>query len=200
MSKNNTSLEFELKYKDLGYKYIIGIDEVGAGCLAGPLVVAAVHLPDGFDITDIKDSKKLTPKKREKIASYIIDNCEFSIVEIDEKIIDEINIRNARELGMRYVINQMEKADLALIDGNFIPMFIDIQAVPIINGDNISASIAAASIIAKVHRDSLMVVFHREYPMYGWDRNKGYGTKEHRDALKKYGPSPLHRKSFKGVV
>lgn len=121
-------------------------------------------------------------------------------MEIDEKIIDEVNIRNARELGMMYVINQMEKADLALIDGNFIPTFIDIQAVPIINGDNISASIAAASIIAKVHRDSLMVVFHREYSMYGWDRNKGYGTKEHRDALKKYGPSPLHRKSFKGVI
>lgn len=200
MLKNNTSLEFELKYRNLGYKYIIGVDEVGAGCLAGPLVVAAVHLPEGFDITGIKDSKKLIPKKREKIASYIIDNCEFSIVEIDEKIIDEVNIRNARELGMMYVINQMEKADLALIDGNFIPTFIDIQAVPIINGDNISASIAAASIIAKVHRDSLMVVFHREYSMYGWDRNKGYGTKEHRDALKKYGPSPLHRKSFKGVI
>jgi len=197
---NKVSLNFELKYRDLGYKYIIGVDEAGAGCLAGPLVVAAVHIPEGFDITGIKDSKKLTPKKREEMASRLMNNCEFRIVEINEKLIDEINIRNARMVGMGHVINQIEEADLALIDGDFIPEFIDVHAVPIINGDNLSASIAAASIIAKVHRDSLMMTFHKKYPVYGWDKNKGYGTQQHRDALKEYGPSPLHRKSFKGVL
>jgi len=194
---NETSLEFECKYKNLGYEYIIGVDEVGAGSLAGPLVVAAVCIPDGFDITNIKDSKKIAPKKRERIATYIMDNCEFSIYEVDNLLIDSINIRNAREVGMRAVINNMENADLALIDGNFVPLLLNTHGVSIINGDNISASIAAASIVAKVYRDNLMTTLGLKYTMYNWAKNKGYGTKEHREALKKYGPCEFHRKSFK---
>jgi len=194
---NETSLEFERKYKNLGYEYIIGVDEVGAGSLAGPLVVAAVCIPDGFDITNIKDSKKIAPKKRERIATYIMDNCEFSIYEVDNLLIDSINIRNAREVGMRAVINNMENADLALIDGNFVPLLLNTHGVSIINGDNISASIAAASIVAKVYRDNLMTTLGLKYTMYNWAKNKGYGTKEHREALKKYGPCEFHRKSFK---
>jgi len=190
-------LEFELKNQ--GYKYIIGIDEVGRGPLAGPVVTAAVYIPDGFDTTDINDSKKLSSKKRELFYNNIINECQYAVSFVDERIIDAINIREATKLAMRNVIREMNVADFALIDGNFIPDLIPIPAKSIINGDSLSVSIAAASIIAKVQRDAYMEAMHQMYPIYRFDKHKGYGTKIHLDSISIYGPCPIHRKTFAGV-
>lgn len=191
------NLELELKNK--GYQYIIGIDEVGRGPLAGPVVAAAVYIPDGFDTSGIKDSKKLSSKMRELFYNKITDVCDYTISEVDNNMIDLINIREATKLAMQKCIYKMDKADFALIDGNFIPELIDIPAQPIINGDNLSVSIAAASIIAKVHRDRLMDFYHYKWPAYGFNTNKGYGTKHHRKIIEMIGPCSIHRKSFHRV-
>lgn len=191
------NLELDLKNK--GYKHIIGIDEAGRGPLAGPVVAAAVIIPDGFDTIGINDSKKLSSKTRELFYNKITTGCAHAISEVDEKIIDEINIREATKLAMRNVIYNMPEADFALIDGNFIPEVIDIPAQPIIGGDRLSVSIAAASIVAKVFRDKIMMHYHFQWPAYGFNKNKGYGTKHHREIIEMIGPCPIHRKSFRRV-
>jgi len=197
--KNKPTYDIELDLRNQGYKHIIGIDEAGRGPLMGPVVAAGVCITDGFDTSEINDSKKLSAKKREYLYDKIINECYYAVVEVNEKTIDEFNIREATKLAMRNVIYLMQDADFAIIDGNFLPENIDIPARCIIKGDSLSVSIAAASIVAKVTRDRMIMSCHKEYPIYGWNRNKGYGTKEHRDAIALYGPTIYHRKTFGGV-
>ena len=197
--KNKPTYDIELDLKNQGYKHIIGIDEAGRGPLMGSVVAAGVCITDGFDTSEINDSKKLSAKKREYLYDKITNECYYTVVEVNEKTIDEFNIREATKLAMRNVIYTMQDADIAIIDGNFLPENIDIPARCIIKGDSLSVSIAAASIVAKVIRDRMVMNCHKEYPIYGWDRNKGYGTQEHRDAIALYGPTIYHRKTFGGV-
>lgn len=201
MTKNKPTYDLELELKNKGYQCIIGVDEVGRGPLMGPVVAAAVYIPDGFDTSEINDSKKLSSKKRRVLYNKIINGCKYATSHVDERIIDAINIREATKLAMRHVIQSLSYlgADFALVDGNFIPNLIDIPAQPVIGGDSKSVSIAAASIVAKVRRDDEIAALHTIYPVYNWKQNKGYGTKEHREAIKLYGITPCHRKSFSGV-
>jgi len=193
---NKPTLEIENKLKAEGYLYIIGIDEAGRGPGAGPVVAAGVNIPDGFDISEINDSKKLTAKKREELFELITTECPYGFSMVDNDIIDAINILEATKLAMRNVIYQLNEAVVALIDGNFKVGNVDIEQMTLIRGDSRAASIAAASIVAKVIRDRHMEKLHKIYPIYGWDRNKGYLTKEHTEAIKTYGPCEYHRKSF----
>ena len=176
---------------------ICGIDEVGRGPLAGPVYAAAVILPKDCDILYINDSKKLSEKKRETLSAEIREKAvAWAIGTADNKRIDEINILQATYEAMREAIKNLGiKPDILLNDAVTIPL-VDIKQIPIIKGDAKSASIASASIIAKVARDSLMAEYAREYPEYGFERNKGYGTAEHIAAIKEYGVTPIHRMSF----
>jgi ribonuclease HII len=196
MNKIEATLELENELKIQGFNYIIGVDEVARGSLAGPVVAAAVHIPEGFDVLGIKDSKKLSKKNREKQFERIIIGCRYSISLVSEKTIDKVNIKEATKLAMKKAILVFDSADFVLIDGNFIPSGLNICAKPVIKGDSLSVSVAAASVIAKVFRDGLMDILHEEFPIYGWKKNKGYGTKEHRDAIEKHGPCKYHRKTF----
>lgn len=191
-------LDYELKFNNTTYKLIAGVDEAGRGPLAGPVCVAACIMPlDSESIIDgINDSKKLTEKKREELYDKIIDTAiGYHIELIDENVIDEINILNATKMGMKRAIEGLKtKPDMVLIDA--VPLDIDISSESIIKGDAKSYNIAAASILAKVTRDRLMVELDRIYPEYNFKKHKGYGTKEHIDNLKKYGKCPIHRLSF----
>lgn len=186
---------YEKKYSD--YEYIAGIDEVGRGPLAGPVVTCAVILPKDFNVLYINDSKKLTEKKREELYDVIMKEAIAVGIGIESpKVIDDINILQATYSAMRKAIDNLEvKPDLLLNDAVTIPM-VDIKQVPIIKGDAKSISIAAASIIAKVTRDRMMVEFDKIYPEYDFAGNKGYGSATHIEALKKIGPTPIHRQSF----
>lgn len=179
--------------------FIAGVDEVGRGPLAGPVVAAAVILPSDYEITGLNDSKKLSEKRREAMDEIIRrEAVSFGIGLIRQDRIDEINILQATYEAMRLALEQLSPApDMILADAVTIPG-IETRQLPIIKGDAKSASIAAASIIAKVYRDHLMIEYDSLYPEYGFARNKGYGTKEHINALKEFGPTPLHRKSFIG--
>lgn len=190
-------LEFEKEALAKGYKSVCGVDEAGRGPLAGPVCAAAVILPEGVIIDGVNDSKKLSEKKRESLFDVIREQAlSYSIAYATVDKIEEINILNATMLAMCRAINGLEiKADYAMIDGNKIPP-IDIDAECIVKGDAKSMSIACASILAKVSRDRLLYKYAEEYPMYGFDKHKGYGTKVHREAILKYGPCPYHRKSF----
>lgn len=190
-------LEFEKEALAKGYKSVCGVDEAGRGPLAGPVCAAAVILPEDVIIDGVNDSKKLSEKKRESLFDVIREQAlSYSIAYATVDKIEEINILNATMLAMRRAINGLEiKADYAMIDGNKIPP-IDIDAECIVKGDAKSMSIACASILAKVSRDRLLYKYAEEYPMYGFDKHKGYGTKVHREAILKYGPCPYHRKSF----
>lgn len=190
-------LEFEKEALAKGYKSVCGVDEAGRGPLAGPVCAAAVILPEGVIIEGVNDSKKLSEKKRESLFDVIREQAlSYSIAYATVDEIEEINILNATMLAMRRAIDGLDiKADYAMIDGNKIPP-IDIDAECIVKGDAKSMSIACASILAKVSRDSLLYKYAEEYPMYGFDKHKGYGTKVHRKAILKYGPCPYHRKSF----
>ncbi len=190
-------LEFEKEALAKGYKSVCGVDEAGRGPLAGPVCAAAVILPEGVIIDGVNDSKKLSEKKRESLFDVIREQAlSYSIAYATVDEIEEINILNATMLAMSRAINGLEiKADYAMIDGNKIPP-IDIDAECIVKGDAKSMSIACASILAKVSRDRLLYKYAEEYPMYGFDKHKGYGTKVHREAILKYGPCPYHRKSF----
>ncbi|MBD9051895.1 ribonuclease HII [Ruminococcus sp.] len=190
-------LEFEKEALAKGYKSVCGVDEAGRGPLAGPVCAAAVILPEGVIIDGVNDSKKLSEKKRESLFDVIREQAlSYSIAYATVDEIEEINILNATMLAMRRAIDGLDiKADYAMIDGNKIPP-IDIDAVCIVKGDAKSMSIACASILAKVSRDRLLYKYAEEYPMYGFDKHKGYGTKVHREAILKYGPCPYHRKSF----
>tara|TARA_B100000700_G_scaffold231551_1_gene256259 strand:+ start:108 stop:689 length:582 start_codon:yes stop_codon:yes gene_type:complete len=175
-----------------------GCDEAGRGALAGPVVAAAVILPSNFNNCDIKDSKKISFKKRFVLENVIKDSAiDYGIGVVECKEIDTINILSASIKAMHLAIDKICKnIDLLLIDGN---KFLKYNRVPhhcIVKGDNLYYSIAAASIIAKVHRDNIMLDLHKKYPVYNWKNNKGYPTKEHRDAIKKHGITKYHRESF----
>lgn len=190
-------LEFEKEALAKGYKSVCGVDEAGRGPLAGPVCAAAVILPEGVIIDGVNDSKKLSEKKRESLFDVIREQAlSYSIAYATVDEIEEINILNATMLAMRRAIDGLDiKADYAMIDGNKIPP-LDVDAECIVKGDAKSMSIACASILAKVSRDRLLYKYAEEYPMYGFDKHKGYGTKVHREAILKYGPCPYHRKSF----
>ena len=190
-------LEFEKEALAKGYKSVCGVDEAGRGPLAGPVCAAAVILPEGVIIDGVNDSKKLSEKKRESLFDVIREQAlSYSIAYATVDEIEEINILNATMLAMRRAIDGLDiKADYAMIDGNKIPP-LDIDAECIVKGDAKYMSIACASILAKVSRDRLLYKYAEEYPMYGFDKHKGYGTKVHREAILKYGPCPYHRKSF----
>ena len=192
-------LQYERALQSQGIKYIAGVDEVGRGPLAGPVVCSAVIMPlDEADlIIGVDDSKKLSEKKREELAEKIKQKalC-YTIIEIDEKTIDEINILEATKLGMKKAIETLAiTPEVVLTDGN---MTIDIahRQHSVIHGDALSYSIGSASIIAKVYRDKLMDEFAKEYPHYAFEKNKGYGTAVHIQGIKEHGLCPIHRRTF----
>lgn len=188
-------LDYESKYNDC---LIAGIDEAGRGPLAGPVVCACVIMPlEASQIIEgINDSKKLSAKKREVLYDKIIEKAlSYKIVEIDHNVIDDINILNATKLGMKMALEGLDlKPDIVLIDA--VKIDTDIKQDNIIKGDALSYNIASASILAKVYRDRLMQMYDKKYPKYGFTRNKGYGTKEHINALKTYGSAEIHRRTF----
>lgn len=187
-----------LKYYKIPVGIVAGVDEAGRGCLAGPVVAAAVMLPENHSITTLQDSKQLSESKRTQAYNALQQiNCPIGIGIIAPQIIDEVNILQATYQAMHQAINNLsEKPAALLIDGNRFKPFPGISHSCIVKGDATYSAIAAASIIAKVSRDEYMKAQHEKYPMYGWLQNKGYPTKKHREAIKKYGPSPLHRLSF----
>ena len=197
ISRIETMKEYERHFKKQGYKMIAGIDEAGRGPLAGPVCAAAVILPDDAVIEGINDSKKLSEKKREELYDKITDVAiAYNIEMVDEKIIDEINILQATYLAMKNAVSGLsEKADFALIDGNRSEGM-EIPYETIVKGDSKSISIAAASILAKVTRDRYITEISDKYPEYNFKKHKGYGTKEHTDAILKYGPCEIHRRTF----
>lgn len=176
-----------------------GCDEVGRGCLCGPVVAAVVILDENFNQNLVNDSKKLTFKARNYLDSYIKDNVlEFTIAEISPKLIDEYNILNASIHAMHKALDFLQiRPELILVDGNRFHPYNFIPHQCIIKGDSKILSIACASILAKNYRDDLMIKLHDEFPEYGWNKNMGYATKIHREALNKFGPTIHHRKSFR---
>jgi ribonuclease HII len=191
------TFEYEEKHYAEGYTAICGCDEAGRGPLCGPVVAAAVILPRGLEIEGLNDSKKLTEKKREALFDVICEKAiSYAIAEATPAEIDEINILNASMLAMRRAVEGLGvKADFALIDGNCSRGF-EIPTETVVKGDAKSYSIAAASILAKVTRDRGCIELDKAYPEYGIAKHKGYPTKDHMDAVRKYGPSPIYRKSF----
>ena len=190
-------LEFEQKAISKGYKHICGVDEAGRGPLAGPVCAAAVILPENTIIEGVNDSKKLSEKKREALFEVIKANAvSYSIAYSSVEEIESMNILNATMLAMKRAVEGLDiKADYAMIDGNRLPD-LAIDSEFIIKGDAKSVSIACASILAKVSRDRLLYKYAEEYPEYGFDKHKGYGTKAHTQAIREYGPCPYHRMSF----
>jgi len=192
-------LDYQLEQEkiDAGFSAVCGVDEAGRGPLCGPVVAAACILPTGLVLEGLDDSKKLTPKKRDKLFDLIRENAiSYSIAEASVAEIDELNILEATLLAMRRAIAGLSvPADFALIDGNIDRDF-PLPARAVIGGDAKSPSIAAASILAKVTRDRACEELDRQYPQYGIAKHKGYGTKAHMDALRTHGPSPIHRKQF----
>jgi len=197
LARTHAISEYERKYSD--YIYICGIDEVGRGPLAGPVVAGAVILPKDCDILYINDSKKLSEKKREELYNIIMEKAVATgIGYASVECIDEINILQATFEAMREAISNLKVSpDILLNDAVTIPQ-ITIPQIPIIKGDAKSISIGAASIIAKVTRDRMMVDYDKVFPEYGFASNKGYGSAQHIEAIKKYGPCPIHRRSFIG--
>ncbi len=205
MEKLETMQEYERNLRASGAKYVAGVDEVGRGPLAGPVVTACVILPEDFDVLGVDDSKKLSEKKREALYDVILEKAvAFGIGRADNHLIDEINILEATKVAMKEAV---EKADRMLYEkmGEGISHILfdamtikDIETpqTSLIKGDAKSLSIAAASILAKVTRDREMVEYHQQYPDYAFDSNKGYGTKAHYEGIEKKGITPIHRKSF----
>lgn len=188
---------YEENLYDEGYRLIAGIDEAGRGPLAGPVVAASVILPHGLKIIGINDSKKISAKVRDELAEEIKSKAlMWSVGIVDVDFIDKFNILQAALKAMYDAVKGLpEQPDYLLIDAVKIPN-LDIPQKPIIGGDGLSASIAAASIIAKTTRDKMMEEYHQLYPQYGFDKHKGYGTKEHVNLIEKYGPCPIHRTTF----
>jgi ribonuclease HII len=191
---------FETKSFAKGFSKIAGIDEAGRGPLAGPVVSAAVILPAAFSVSGIYDSKKLTPQKRSYLYEMIYEHAiSIGIGIVDSIEIDRINILQAALLSMAISVDNLKpQPDYLLIDGQF-RISSNLPQEPIIRGDSLSISIAAASIVAKVTRDRLMERYHIDYPEFGFARHKGYPTKAHKEVIKKSGPCPIHRRSFRGV-
>ena len=195
-------LFFEKNLVESGYKYVAGVDEAGRGPLAGPVVAAAVILPEEFSSNQLNDSKKLSSSKREKIYNELM-NVDSKVISafavIDEVVIDKINILRATHMAMAQASSNLSiEPSFVIIDGMPIKNF-PFNNESIIKGDSKSLSIAAASVIAKVERDRIMLNYSKEYPEYKFEKHKGYGTKLHLDALKKFGPCKIHRKSFAPV-
>ena len=177
---------------------IAGVDEVGRGCLAGPVTAAAVILKN--PISELRDSKQISPAKREALAKIIKEESIYSFASISNDKIDEINIHQATLLAMQEAIMKLSiTPDLVYVDGKFIPN-VEVNCKAVIGGDKLISEISAASIIAKVHRDDFMRKLDKKYPIYDFAKNKGYGTAHHISALKKSGYTSFHRKSFKGVI
>ena len=190
-------LKYENQAKSQGYSFVCGVDEAGRGPLAGPVYAAAVILPDGVIPEGVNDSKKLSEKKRELLFDIItVEALDYSIAYATAEEIDDINILQATFLAMKRAITGLKtKADYAMIDGNRMPP-LDIPGETIVKGDANSASIAAASILAKVSRDRFMLKMAEKYPQYQFEKHKGYGTKLHYQMLDEYGPSEIHRQTF----
>ena len=190
-------LFYENKYISQGKNLICGVDEAGRGPLAGPVCAAAVIMPEGLIIESVNDSKKLTAKKREKLFDIIKNEAVcYSVAFASASEIDEINILNATHLAMTRAVEGLEKApEVVLVDGNSLPKWY-YNSEAIVKGDAVCHSIACASILAKVSRDRLMLLEAENYPQYSFEKHKGYGTKVHTQAIKEYGPCPIHRKTF----
>lgn len=190
-------LFYEREYLLKGKKFICGVDEAGRGPLAGSVYAAAVILPAKVIIEGVNDSKKLSSKKREKLYDEICKNAlSYSIASVEAKKIDEINILRATQLAMTNAVDSLEVIpDFVLVDGDKLPKW-NYESLAIVKGDALSHSIACASILAKVSRDRIMINESKRYPEYGFEKHKGYGTKLHIEMIKKYGPCPLHRKTF----
>ncbi|MBX9694680.1 MAG: ribonuclease HII [Cyanobacteria bacterium] len=194
-------------------EHVIGVDEVGRGCLAGPVVACAVILPSPLlgselyhELAELNDSKMLSESVRNALSASIRQNALWAVAEASIEEIDTINILWASLLAMRRAVATLTKKQslkrgncLVLVDGNRPIKSLSIKQLPVIKGDSTSASIAAASVVAKVYRDELMTKLSAEYPAYGWESNKGYGSKVHRDAIVEFGMTPLHRRSFRCV-
>ena len=189
--------EIEKTWADRGFHAICGIDEAGRGPLAGPVCAAAVIFPEGLEIPGLNDSKKLTDKKRRELFPIIEEQAlAYGIGWASQEEIDDINILQATFLAMSRAVEQLNiRPDLALVDGNRAPT-LDLPVETVVKGDSLSASIAAASVLAKVSRDDVMLRMAEEYPGYGFEVHKGYGTKAHYEALRTFGPSPIHRRTF----
>lgn len=191
---------YEQKAFSEGFREIAGVDEVGRGPLAGPVVAAAVIFPPAFNVSGIKDSKKLSSGQREKLFGRICEAAKaVGMGMVDQDEIDRINIGQAGLRAMKMAVYCLgPQVDFLLVDG-IIRIPIPIPQQTIKKGDNLSFSIAAASIIAKVIRDKIMINYHKKYSVYNFARHKGYGTEEHRETIRKFGPSRIHRKTFRGV-
>ncbi len=189
--------DFEHEKRAMGYKYICGVDEAGRGPLAGPVFAAAVILPWDYEIDGVNDSKKLSEKKREKLFDEIIEHAlAYSIQSRDNFVIDEINILAATMQTMKNAVEDLSiTPDIVYVDGNRIPQ-LSVPTEYVIHGDAVSASIAAASILAKVSRDRFMYEMDKKYPEYGFAKHKGYGTKLHYEKLREFGPCEIHRMTF----
>lgn len=191
--------DYEIKARDKGYRFMVGVDEAGRGPLAGPVVAAAVILPLDAVLEGLDDSKKISPAKREELFPKI-QAMVHGVAVVSQEVIDEINILQAARLAMKQAVEKLPSdPDLLLIDGN---QRIDssIDQWTIVKGDAKSFSIAAASVLAKVTRDRIMEDYHHMYPQYEFTRHKGYGTQLHRDLIAEHGPCPIHRRTFKGVT
>lgn len=189
--------EYERQMQQAGYEFIAGIDEAGRGPLAGPVVVASVIMPLDNPIEGVNDSKKLSAKKRDMLYDMIVERAiDMHVAIVSAQIIDEINILNATKRGMLECINKLKQVDCVLIDA--VKLDTDVKTLSIIHGDALSYSIAAASIVAKVTRDRLMLEYDKQYPAYNFAKHKGYGTAEHIRLLKEHGACPIHRRSFIG--
>lgn len=197
LNRLKNMLEIEDKLYSEGYNFVCGVDEAGRGPLCGPVVAAAVILPKDEYIEGVNDSKKLTEKKREKLYDDIMKKAVAASIGIsDVDVIEKVNILNATKLAMKQAIEKLSiKPDYVLIDGNQM-IDINIKAETVVSGDAKSESIAAASIIAKVTRDRMLIEFDKKYPEYGFAKHKGYGTKSHIEAIQKYGLTDIHRSSF----
>lgn len=188
---------FERNAYQSGYRLIAGVDEAGRGPLAGPVVAAAVIFPPDYHNSEIRDSKLLSPQKRERLHDVIREDAvTVGLGVVDAAVIDEINILKATLMAMQEALLELSPApDFLLIDG-ITPLSLSMSQRTLIKGDSRSVSVAAASIIAKVSRDRIMEIYHRQFPQYNFIKNKGYGTEEHRAAIRRYGPCKIHRRSF----
>ena len=195
----SSNFEFEEKLYSAGYKYIAGCDEVGRGCIAGPVYACAIIMKPDSKIVGVNDSKKLTDKKRRELFPKILEEalC-YSVISLDNLVIDEINILEASRKAMELAVDGLEvKPDYILTDA--MKLHTDIPYIDIIKGDLKSYTIGCASIIAKVIRDDFMIELSKECPFYGWEKNKGYPTKQHKLALYEYGITKYHRKTYEPV-
>ncbi len=192
---------YDRSFREKGYALIAGLDEVGRGPLAGPVVAAAVILPGDFFLSGLRDSKKVPAGKRSKMFLDILAGClDLGVGIIEPDVIDKVNILEGTKLAMQAALMNLEqKPDLLLIDALWLEG-IDTDQRAIVKGDDTSASIAAASIVAKEVRDGIMLDYHKQYPHYHFNKHKGYPTKLHKDCLRKYGPCVIHRKTFSGVM